>query len=88
VTPSEAASAVRPKPSPEDLAGQADTGPKPVRVEGGSGAAGGIGGNTTIHAPVTINAGHQTPAELAGSMQRHVAQARSWRAHDMEPELT
>ncbi|UIN36386.1 phage tail tape measure protein [Methylobacterium oryzae] len=87
VTPSEAASAVAPKPTADELAKQV----KPLTGKSfGSdkGGAGSSGAGTTIHAPVTINAANQSPAELAGTLQRHVAQARSWRAHDMEPELT
>lgn len=87
VTPSEAASAVTPKPTADELAKQVKplTG-KPFGSD--KGGAGSSGAGTTIHAPVTINAANQSPAELAGTLQRHVAQARSWRAHDMEPELT
>lgn len=87
VTPSEAASAAPAKPTASELAGSA----KPMNGTpfGSSGGQTDIGGSgTTIHAPVTINAGAQSPSDIANSLQRHVAEARNFRSHDMEPELT
>lgn len=88
VAPSELARGARPRPSPEELAGAASTAPKPVQVMGPQGGEGGGIGGTTVHAPVTINAGAQSPSDIANSLQRHVAEARNFRSHDMEPELT
>ena len=59
--------------------------PAPARVLATWGS-GGIG--TVVHAPVTIHTALQLPHEIAGSFQRHVAEARNYRTHDMEPELT
>lgn len=82
-----AASTAAPRPTAADLAGQADQSPRPVRVIGADGKATGTGNTTTVHAPVTINGAQQSPQELAGHLQRHVAEFRGFRAHDMEPEL-
>lgn len=82
--------ASRKRPTADELAGQAAK-LRPVRVIGLNGAegAGGAGATgTVVHAPVTIHAGAQSPSEIAGSLQRHVQEARGFRAHDMEPELT
>ncbi|RVU12502.1 phage tail tape measure protein [Methylobacterium oryzihabitans] len=37
---------------------------------------------------IVINASHMPPAEMGGHIQRHISEARTYRAHDMEPELT
>lgn len=84
--PASAADAVKKLPMPE---------PKPALGSGqgdraGMGPAGGstMRGGSTVHVVNHINAGNQSPAEMAGHIERHISTAWNYRAHDLEPELT
>lgn len=70
--------------------GAGGRGGPPSIEQGGTGfrPGGGSGGGTGSPVNITIHAGNQNPAELAGHVQRHVTEAWNYRSHDMEAELT
>lgn len=86
------------KPTPAELAKEAPLPPRrpmelggrpPSLEEGGTGFRSGGGGNPgQVVNNITINGANRPNAELAGQVQEHVSNAWSFRAHDMEPELT
>ena len=58
----------------------------PSRPSAGDGAGGGA--PAVFHNTWNIDAGNQSPRQIADAVQRHVTESWSKRGHDLEPELT